>query len=224
MTMFAFGEQQILIEPPAPPRKEDLPVTWRGFGEEHGTGLDARLATWDRWREEFGGFGCLPRSRTWHPSYIHRRSEGSGHAVCIFDVDLRCDDATHWTRRRTPGRCSCVGDLMYRAVCSCGWESTPADRENEASEALVGHLWPDWKSLPEAPRWQYMGPGGKAKDKALHRWLVEALEAGYDEDQLRAGGPIRTARPQFGTRHVEGGTPFGGYDLSMPAADLAFAF
>jgi Family of unknown function (DUF6349) len=30
---------------------------------------------------------------------------------------------------------------------------------------------------------------------------------------LQQGGPIRTVRPPQGTRHVEGGTGHGGYDL-----------
>ncbi len=56
----------------------------------------------------------------------------------------------------------------------------------------------------------------KADLRALARW-AERVNAIYPEGWLEAGGPIRTQRGQYETRHVPDRTPYGGYDMAVPA-------
>jgi Family of unknown function (DUF6349) len=103
---------------------------------------------------------------------------------------------------------------MYRGACRrCDWEGEPHDRENAVAEDACDHSWPGWRDLPSVPR----VPEERKKRAAWVDRVVGLYPAGWLED----GGPIRTARSGYGTRHVPGSTPFGGYDLAAVAVDEA---
>jgi hypothetical protein len=73
------------------------------------------------------------------------------------------------------------------------------------------HAWPGWRDLPCVPR--RPEPGTSAKQKTgMTRW-AEAINNVYPDGWLESGGPIRTVRGRYGTRHVPNHTGFGGYDL-----------
>jgi hypothetical protein len=58
-----------------------------------------------------------------------------------------------------------------------------------------------------------MDKGGLSK--AAKKWITEP----YPKSMQVAGAPIITERRPYGTRHVPGRSPWGGYDLSHTAVD-----
>ena len=52
-----------------------------------------------------------------------------------------------------------------------------------------------------------------AKQKTVMTRWVETINDVYPDSWLETGGPIRTVRGGYGTRHVPDHTGFGGYDL-----------
>lgn len=147
-------------------------------------------------------------------------------------INLTCPGAT-WAGEETVGpgaysRCTATvlaGEeaepeegvglwLHYRGACvGCGWVDARARAsENEAAEDAEDHAHPGWRWLPAVPEPPQpgMGPG---HEKQVQAWLAKArplLPAGW----LEAGGPIRTVRGEWGTRHVPLRTPYGGYDMA----------
>jgi hypothetical protein len=84
--------------------------------------------------------------------------------------------------------------------------------ENAAAEDANDHTHPGWRDLPVVER-PPQNHGAAAHPKALSGWRKRwepLLPAGW----LERGGPIRTQRGQPATRHVPGGAPGGGYDMS----------
>lgn len=51
--------------------------------------------------------------------------------------------------------------------------------------------------------------------KATKKWIVEH----YPKSMQVPGAPMITERRPFGTRHVPGRSPWGGYDISHTAID-----
>ena len=108
--------------------------------------------------------------------------------------------------------------LAYRGAClGCGWISPHihlirAGGENAAVEDAHDHTHPDWRQLPVVAR-PPSPSAPSAHAHALARWR-EQWEPILPTGWLDRGGPIRTARAPHGTRHVPGGAPGGGYDLS----------
>lgn len=170
-----------------------------------GRGLAARIAAFDAWVTANGRGGCYARSHAWHPAWCGGATVAT--AACaptVLMADLRC-------RHPDDGACCCVGDLLYRAACRhCDHEGPVRDSENAAAEDAHDHAWPGWRSLPLAPR-PPQG-GSSAARAAIARWGT-ALPDGYPPGWVEAGGPIRTRRRRYGTRHVPAATPWGGYDL-----------
>ncbi len=182
-------------------------------------GLIARLREFDVWGEEHGRFGCLVRSHGWCgwdiPPAVHvsRTYEDMLLDYCqptILVADLREPQPS----------CDCVGPLLYRAVCrrrGCLWEGPERDRESPAAEGGMDHAWPGWRDLPLAPPAGHT-QSGKYKERADAAWLAKVKAAGYLPGWVESGGPIRTSRRKYETRHVPNYTPFGGYDMAAPAA------
>lgn len=54
------------------------------------------------------------------------------------------------------------------------------------------------------------GESPNARSKRITRWAQEHQPVGWQVD----GAPIRTARDGLSTRHVEGRSPWKGYDLA----------
>jgi hypothetical protein len=60
----------------------------------------------------------------------------------------------------------------------------------------------------------------KTNQKKIAAWKAK-IDAVYPEFWLENGGPIRTRRDSPANRHVDGRTPWGGYDLSITAEEAA---
>jgi|ThiBio_1000_plan_1041568.scaffolds.fasta_scaffold00807_15 hypothetical protein len=168
-------------------------------------GLAARAAEYLAWREAHGSFGAYGRSHAWTVCLTCPDTPTARCQPTVLSADLRCDCDRY-------EECSCVGDLMYRGACRhCDWEGEPRDRENAAAEDACDHAWPGWADVPvvsPVPE----SPKGRAA------WVERAVEL-YPAGWLEDGGPIRTARSGYGTRHVPSRTPFGGYDLAVVDVD-----
>jgi hypothetical protein len=95
----------------------------------------------------------------------------------------------------------------------CEWNGI-TDSENEAVEMWHDHALPGWRELPiVSPRLRMMDKDDLSK--AAKTWIVEH----YPKSMQVPGAPIITERRPYGTRHVPGRSPWGGYDLSHTAVD-----
>jgi hypothetical protein len=174
-------------------------------------GFFARVEAARIWHDTYGHFDCLVRSHAWRDEI---GGHGFGHGrvprseVCrpiTLTADLLCD--------HHDSDCCCVGDLVYRGAClHCDWEGEIRADHNTVVEDAHDHTWPGWRVLPIVAR--RPEPGTYARQKAAtDRWIA-AVNDVYPEGWLESGGPIRTARTYYATRHVPCYTGFGGYDLS----------
>jgi hypothetical protein len=171
-------------------------------------------AGWRRWIEINGNFDSIWKSRMWHRSHTVSHTVIGAHSIDQFDVDLRCAAGAHgWrTTDDEPGRrCQCVGDITAQLICSvCSWHHIGT--EHEAVEAWHDHAFPGWRNLPTLPAKLRGTMGGTKMTPKLEEWF----EANYPAQFRIPGAPIITERGKYGTRHVIGYSPYGGYDLSAP--------
>ena len=178
----------------------------RSMFDSNVRGFFARIAAADEWSEEHGHFDCLRRSHAWRAEIGGGRSDEPTE-VCrpiTLTADLRCD---HYR-----DECNCVGDLVYRGAClHCDWEGPVRDDHNGAVEDAHDHAWPGWRELPCVPRRPESGTSAK-QETVMTRW-AETVNDVYPDGWLESGGPIRTVRGEYGTRHVPDHTGFSGYDL-----------
>lgn len=101
------------------------------------------------------------------------------------------------------------GSLRWRGACrGCGWVSDITPSENTATETAMDHSHPGWRDMPVIDS----SPAGGDK-KQVAKWEAH-VRAMYPPAWLDSGGPILTARKQFGRRHVPGRAPGGGYDMA----------
>jgi hypothetical protein len=160
-----------------------------------------RLTTAAAWTAAHGHFDSNRRSHAWRPACGFPGGAYAATDTCrpaVLTADLRCDHHDQ--------QCGCVGELVYRGAClHCDWEGEVRAGENTAAEDAHDHAWPGWRDLPIVPR-------RPENQKARPRW-IETVNDVYPTGWLASGGPIRTARQQYGTRHVPNRTGFGGYDL-----------
>lgn len=130
--------------------------------------------------------------------------------------------AGDWERCTPTVLCCDTGDadnhLAYRGAClGCGWVSPSVHLlwdagENGAAEDANDHAHPGWRALP------IVGPlphddGGAAHSRAVGAWRARwepLLPVGW----LDAGGPVRTQRGRYASRHVPARAPGGGYDMA----------
>lgn len=178
--------------------------------------------------------GCQPGDQ-WKPV----RWEHPDPAALLGDApppDVQVDAALDELRARFAGcAATCLsrdvdedsplGHMEFRGAClGCGWvadaawpilEAPTRDHgggENHAVEDALDHAFPGWRDLPvvQVPPSGDIGP---AHAKAVAAWRAKvdpALPPGW----IDRGGPIRTRRSAYGTRHVPGrtvGVP--GYDV-----------
>ena len=171
-------------------------------------GYFARLVAAEQWAEEHGHFDCIRRSHAWRDHFGEARSgRQQPTPTCrptSLSADLRCD---HYD-----DGCLCVGTLVYRGAClCCQWEGPVREGENQAAEDAHDHAWPRWRELPIVAQVPESGTNAKQRE-AMARWINRVNDR-YPHGWLESGGPIRTRRRGYGTRHVPNRTPFGGYDL-----------
>ena len=155
------------------------------------------------WRFLNGGSGSSGRSHMWHRSIAHDPVGFGEHRAEAFSADLRPD----------PGELG-PGDLLTMIVCEpCEWHSPPGD-ENAAVEAWHDHAVPGWRELPVMPSQVRV-----RSETRLTKVAVTWIEQRYPQHMQVPGAPIITERGPYGTRHVPGYSPWGGYDLSATALD-----
>jgi hypothetical protein len=161
----------------------------------------SRAAAIADWTARHGNFDSNRRSHAWRAASGSPDSEHAATDVCrpgVLTADLRCHHHDE--------HCCCVGGLVYRGAClHCEWEGGARAGENTAGEDAHDHAWPGWRDLPIVPR-------RPENQKSRPRW-IEQVEDVYPDGWLESGGPIRTTRQRYGTRHVPNHTGFGGYDL-----------
>jgi hypothetical protein len=165
-----------------------------------------RIAAVTAWTAEHGHFDSNLRSHAWRPACGSPDRPAEAAATCrpaVLTADLRCHHHNE--------DCHCVGGLVYRGACQhCDWEGEVRDAENGAAEDAHDHAWPGWRELPIVPR-------RPENQKAQPTW-IERVSAVYPIGWLESGGPIRTVRQKYGTRHVPNATGFGGDDLCAAIA------
>lgn len=164
-------------------------------------------AAFDRYRAEYGNFGCVPRSHMWHRSLCDPPLIAAGHELHLFDVDNRCTQPDHdHTAQPLPG------GHIHQVICpACKWHLiAPAD----LVEAWHDHAMPGWRNLPVLPEKLHTrcDENRQSKQRRLD-WVQEH----YPPQWLFSGAPILTHRTPHGTRAVAGRSPLGGYDITAPA-------
>ena len=135
-----------------------------------------------------------------------------GHTFVAYSADLRCFCSFAYptvTGFEEGGGCRCVGKLLTKVVCAgCNWHHIGGD-ETQAVEAWHDHAFPGWRELPVFPAKLRGSMGSRELTPKREDWL----EAHYPADFRTPLAPILTDRGQYGTRHVPGYSPLGGFDL-----------
>lgn len=149
-------------------------------------------------------------SRMWHRSItVPENGQVADHGFVLYTTDLRCEP---WKHTDMHEGCACVGELMYQAICEpCEWNGI-TDSENVAVEMWHDHALPGWRELPIVPSRLRLMDKDKLS-KSARQWIAEH----YPKSMQVLGAPIITERRPYGTRHVPGRSPWGGYDLSHTA-------
>ena len=146
-----------------------------------------------------------------HSITVPDNAQVAGHGFALYTTDLRCEPWKHSDRHES---CQCVGDLMYQAICEpCEWNAI-TDHENVAVELWHDHALPGWRELPIVPS-RLRAMDTDRMSKATKNWIAEH----YPKSMQVPGTPMITERRPFGTRHVPGRSPWGGYDISHTAVD-----
>ncbi|WP_066298911.1 DUF6349 family protein [Arthrobacter luteolus] len=147
----------------------------------------------------------------WHESMTGRNGMGGPHPSFTYTADPGCN---HWrettAEQRKRGSCQCVGrGMLYRVYCAgCDWWTPIHTGENQAAEAYLDHCWPGWNELPVL----------ESKTKGYD--YVFTFPGDYPGEWNSPGAPIKDCRgtTKFATRHVPGGSPFGGYKVAVVQA------
>lgn len=146
------------------------------------------------------------RLAEWHDDHFREQAEAPG-----TGCQVRVEERTEGAYTRNP-------EHFYRGACfGCDWKGPERHgSENVAVEDAHDHAWPGWRDLPAAP--DKPSAAAMGDKKALARWhkqiFVIAL-GGYPPGWVERGGaPIVTVRTPPGTRHVDGSSPWGGYDMA----------
>lgn len=205
--------QQVLFDMEEFAREAVAATPWNGAPLQYTTDYhdpEALEAAFERYRAEFGNFGCVPRSHMWHRSWWEKPAIVDGHELHMLTADTRCDqkDHDHSNDAEPLPRA-----LMTQGICpACTWHMI--DRSESAIvEAWHDHALPGWRSLPIMPRKlsEQLGRGNKKAEAAALAWLQE----NYPPEWARPGVPVRSYRHPMGGRAVPGRSPLGhGYDIA----------
>lgn len=164
-------------------------------------------AAFDRYRAEFGSFGCVPRSHMWHRSLCSPPLIAAGHELHLFSVDNRCTETDHdHTAHPLPE------GYLGQVICpTCRWHLI--DTDSLLVEAWHDHAMPGWRNLPVLPdKLRTRCDENRQSKQRRLEWVQEH----YPPQWLFDGAPILTHRTQHGTRAIPGRSPLGGYDITTP--------
>ncbi|HWV50878.1 MAG TPA: DUF6349 family protein [Microbacterium sp.] len=163
--------------------------------------LDEAFAHWCFLNTHFDSYS---QSHMWHRAIVDHDDlvvADGAHVAASFTAELR-------PRKGHEG----PGELLTKMVCEpCAWQIID-ESENHAVEAWHDHAFPGWRELPVVP-FQIRVRTEKGMSKLARAWIAER----YPAEAQTPGAPIITERPKYGTRHVRGYSPWGGYDLSSTA-------
>lgn len=144
----------------------------------------------------------------WRESHTGANGLNGAHPSYMYTAELRC---RCWRTRSCADResnpCQCVGGYYHRAYCAgCDWWTLVCDGENEAAEAYLDHCWTGWRELPVIE--SKMNPKGG---------YSYAIPKDYPKEWQVPGAPTKDCRgmTKHGTRHVPGGSPYGGYKTAV---------
>lgn len=161
-------------------------------------------AAWDQFIDTYGHFDSVRRSHMWHRYESAASVELDSHRCAVFTADLSA-----------PRGHLGPNALLHLAVCEpCQWHSI--GDQSEVVVAWHDHAIPDWRVLPVIPE-------GVPRHE-MNGWPkkgLEWVEEHYPPDMQRDGAPVITERRRIAGRHVPGYSPWGGYDLSHWALDIA---
>lgn len=175
--------------------------TWQGaplgYTSEYYT-PDELADAFERFVLENGRFDCYGQSHMWRPAIARNPLTVAGHELHVLHASTHC---SHGDRDDLAG---CGG---AQANCpTCRWNVIDHD-ESHVIEAWHDHAMPGWRDLPTLP--------GGLSLKRQQTWLEEHYPPEWQID----GAPVLTLRSGIGTRHVDGRSPFGGYDLCIGTLD-----
>jgi len=151
---------------------------------------------------------------TWRPAMCLDLpgATADGHTFVAYSADLRCQCMFGYrtgSEFEEAGWCRCVGELLTKVVCDeCSWHHIGT--ETQAVEAWHDHAFPGWQDLPMFPVKLRGSMGSRELTEKREAWL----EANYPDRFRTPLAPILTSRQKFGTRHVPGYSPYGGFDLA----------
>lgn len=144
----------------------------------------------------------------WRESHTGTNGLNGPHPSFTYAADLRtCRHERRCVAEREADPCECLGGYLYRIYCSaCDRWTGVHDAENGAAEDYLDHCWSGWWDLPviessQNPKGGYIFP----------------LPEDYPAQWQCPGAPIRECRgrTRYGTRHVPGGSPYGGYKTAV---------
>lgn len=177
--------------------------TWQGaplgYTSEYYT-PDELAEAFERFVLENGRFDCYGQSHMWRPAIARNPLTVAGHELHVLHASTHCshEDRDH------DDLAGCGG---AQANCpTCRWNVIDHD-ESHVIEAWHDHAMPGWRDLPTLP--------GGLSLKRQQAWLEEHYPPEWQID----GAPVLTLRSGIGTRHVDGRSPFGGYDLCIGTLD-----
>ncbi|MFZ2749523.1 MAG: DUF6349 family protein [Propioniciclava sp.] len=163
-------------------------------------------AAFEHWCFLNGHFGSIDRSHMWHRYSWGRDEVAFGeHSIAVFTASLQVERGAEGPTVRPT-----------QAICEpCQWHHI-CGGESEAVEAWHDHAVPGWRELPVMP-FEIRVRDEKGFTKLARKWI----EVHYPPHMQIPGAPIITERSPLGTRHVPGGSPCGGYDLSSTSLRAA---
>lgn len=136
----------------------------------------------------------------------------TGHTFVSYSADLRCECSFNYrtvSEFESAGWCRCPGELLTKVICEgCSWHHIGT--ETQTVEAWHDHAFPGWRQLPVFPPKLRGQMGSRELTAKREDWL----ESHYPAEFRTPLAPILTDRSKFGTRHVPGYSPYGGFDLS----------
>lgn len=194
-----------------------------GYSTAYYTPDELDAAT-NRWRAQYGDFGCIPHSHMWFKGLSSTPLLLDAHQLHVYFADGRCD--LHLYGVTSPASDPALhdhssnplpGTTMVQVNCPpCRWHRIDSN-ETTLIYAWHDHAMPGWRNLPRTPH-KLVRAAAMGERRALAR-VADWVTSNYPTDWQFSGAPIITSRSPNGRRCVPGRSPLGGYDLSDPTEE-----